>query len=243
MKKFNQKSESLERYFKSIKDLNPLTKEEEIELAIKAQNGDRRSLNKLVEHNLKIVVTIANKNVGRGISVDDLIQQGNLGLMDAAHRFDPAANVRFASFAGTRVLKNMNHLIDNCGRIVRIPVNQEYQRYLSIKNGDDVANLSAVELDDFVDSDDSSRSKGDSGIGSVVPEVETQFEHEHFKITTTSLLNGLKDRDQKIVKLYYGIDEVEAMATKDIADEIGLTQIRVCQIISAATKKMKAQIA
>ena len=231
MKKFTTKSESLERYFKSIKDLNPLLKEEELALAVKAQKGDRRALNKLIEHNLKIVVTIANKNVGRGIEVDDLIQQGNLGLHDAALRFDPKANVRFATFAGTRVLKSMNQLIDTCGRIVRIPVNQEYKRYLAIKNGDDVENLNAVKIDDMV-ADDSDRTKADTGILSVGPSVEETFNHEHFKVTTTSLLNTLKPRDRDIMKLYFGIDQEEAMPTKEIADEVGLTQIRVCQIIN-----------
>ena len=241
-KRFVIKSESLERYFKSIKDLNPLLKEEELELAKKAQAGDRRSLNKLIEHNLKIVVTIANKNIGRGIEVDDLIQQGNLGLYDAALRFNPAANVRFATFAGTRVLKSMNKLIDTCGRIVRIPVNQEYKRYLSIKAGDDVENLNAIKIDDMI-SEDSERTKADAGILSVGPTVEKIFEHEHFKITTTTLLETLKPRDKEIIKLYFGIDQEEAMPTKDIANEVGLTQIRVCQIINSTKKKLQSQIA
>jgi RNA polymerase primary sigma factor len=242
MKKFTSQSESLTRYFNSIKDLNPLPKAEELELAKKAQAGDRRSLNKLVEHNLKIVVTIANRNVGRGIDVDDLIQQGNMGLHDAALRFDPSNNVRFATFAGTRVLKSMNQLIDTCGRTVRIPVNQEYKRYLAIKNGDDVDNLNDVKIDDMV-SDDSETTKADTGILAVGPAVEKSFELEHFKVTTRSLLNTLKPRDKEIMELYFGIDIDEALPTKEIADEVGLTQIRVCQIIASAKKKLQKQLA
>jgi len=242
MKKFVTKSESLERYFKSIKDLNPLAKSEELELARKAQEGDTRALNKLITHNLKIVVTIANKNIGRGIEVDDLIQQGNLGLLEAAKRFDPTANVRFATFAGTRVLKSMNSLIDTCGRIVRIPVNQEYKRYLAIKEGKDVTNLSAVKIDDMV-ANDSDTTKADTGILAVGSAVEESYELEHMKVTTTSLLNTLKPRDKNIMELYFGIDKHESMPTKDIANEVGLTQIRVCQIISSAKKKLQAQIA
>jgi RNA polymerase primary sigma factor len=238
MKNYKQKSESLERYFKSIKDLNPLAKSEEIELARKAQTGDRRALNKLIEHNLKIVVTIANKNVGRGIDVDDLIQQGNLGLFNAVDKFDPEVGVRFASFAGTRILKMMNQLIDTCGRVVRIPVNQEYKRYLALKKGEEVENLSPVKLDDFVQ-DDSGRSKADMGIMATRPEIEQEFEMEDFRVRTTSLLSTLQEREREIVKLYFGIDTLEAMPTKDIADEVGLTQIRVCQIINSAKKKLK----
>lgn len=244
MKKFNQKSESLERYFKSIKKLDPLTKEEELELAVRIQEGDRAALNKLVEHNLKIVITIANKNVVRdhNIPVDDLIQQGNLGLYEAALRFKPDAGVRFASFANLRILKMMNALIDSCGRVVRIPVNQEYQRYLAIKNGEEVENLGSIKLDDFVDSEDSSRSKVDMGIGAVMPDVDETFEHEHFTITTKSLLDTLKPKERQIIELYYGIGYGGEMLTKDIADEVGLTQIRVCQIINATQKKLKKHL-
>lgn len=241
MGNYRQKSESLERYFKSIKDLNPLAKSEELELAKQARAGNTRSLNKLVEHNLKIVVTIANKNVGRGIDVDDLIQQGNLGLFQAAETFDPEVGVRFATYAGTRILKTMNQLIDTCGRVVRIPVNQEYKRYLALKNGEEVENLSAVKLDDFV-KDDEGRAKSETGILAVHPDIEREFEIEDFKVKTTSLLSLLKDRDRDIIKLYFGIDHLEAMPTKEIAVEVGLTQIRVCQIINSAKKKLKASI-
>jgi RNA polymerase primary sigma factor len=237
------KSESLNRYFKEIKDLNPLTKAEEIELAFKSQAGDRRAINKLVKHNLKIVVTIANKNVNRdhNITVDDLIQQGNLGLYEAALRFKPEGNVRFASFAGTRVLKSMNQLIDTCGRTVRIPVNQEYKRYLDLKAGKEVSNISPVKLDKLVsDSDD--RTIGDLGILAVAPSVNESFEHEHFKVTTKSLLGNLKERDRNIMKLYYGIDVVAPLTSAEIADEVGLTQIRVCQILNSARKQLKTKV-
>jgi RNA polymerase primary sigma factor len=237
------KSESLSRYFKEIKDLNPLTKAEEIELAFKSQAGDRRAINKLVTHNLKIVITIANKNVIRdhNITVDDLIQQGNLGLYEAALRFKPEGNVRFASFAGTRVLKSMNQLIDTCGRTVRIPVNQEYKRYLDLKAGKDVDNISSVKLDKLVSESDD-RTVGDLGILAVAPSIEEVFEHDHFKITTSSLLGKLSERDSKILKMYFGIDEIRPLSSADIADEVGLTQIRVCQIVNSAKKKLKTLV-
>lgn len=241
MKNYKQKSESLERYFESIQNLNPLAKSEEIELAKKAKAGNQRAMDKLISHNLKIVVTIANKNVGRGIDVDDLIQQGNIGLIEAAKRFDPEVGVRFSTYAGTRILKMMNQLIDTCGRVVRIPVNQEYKRYLALKKGEEVKNLTPVKIDDFVQ-DKNGKSKADSGILSVSPSIEEVHQIEDFKVRTTNLLAGLKERDRKIIKLYFGIDCHGAMLTKDIAEEVDLTQIRVCQIISSAKKQLQSAI-
>jgi len=236
----HEKSDSLERYFKSIQNLNPLKKEEELDLARKAQAGDQRALDTLVTHNLKIVVTIANRNIGRGILVDDLIQQGNMGLIDAALKFDPNREVRFASFAGTRVLKYMNQLIDTCGRAVRIPVNQEYDRYQKIKAGEDVKNLNTVKIDDFCGSDEK-ETKGNRIFG-VAPSIDEEYEYDHFKIKVTHLLDTLKERDREILKLYYGIDTDEEVPTKDIAVEFGLTQIRVCQIINTAKKQLKKHV-
>lgn len=235
---YHEKSESLDRYFKSIQDLNPLKKEDELDLARKHKQGCKEALDKLIKHNLKIVVTIANKNRGRGIKVDDLIQQGNLGLYEAALKFDPDQNVRFATFAGTRVLKSINSLIDNAGRIVRIPVNQEYQRYLDKKNGKEVINISPVRMDDYIGDDESGQTK-ESRIGCVNPDVDKSYEMDYIKKTITALLGKLKERDRNILKMYYGIDEEEEIPTKDIAKMTGLTQIRVCQIISSATKKLK----
>lgn len=231
------KSDSLDRYFKSIKDLDPLSKAEELDLAREIKKGSERALHKLIKHNLKIVVTIANKNRGRGIDVDDLIQQGNMGLHDAAFRFDPEENVRFASFASTRILKSMNALIDTCGRIVRIPVNQEYQRYLAIRDGKDVANINSVHIDEVI-SDESSTTKADVLL-SVDPRIDNEHDMDFFHKKVDALLSKLKDRDVKIIKLYYGLDTGIEVPTKDIAKKVGLTQVRVCQILDAARKTMK----
>ena len=234
-----ENSESLTRYFKSIMDLNPLTKEVELELARKAIKGDTKSRDKLIKHNLKIVITIANKNIGRGILIDDLIQQGNIGLYEASLRFDPDQNVRFASFAGKRILKSINQLIDTCGRIVRIPVNQEYDRYLAKKAGKEVTNITPVKIDDFVRRDENDGETKAGRILNVEPDVYVNFEQREFKDKIDKLLNTLSDRDRDIVKLYFGIDADEEVPTKDIAKEVGLTQIRVCQIIAASKKHLK----
>ena len=235
-----EKSKSLDRYFKSIHKLNPLEKREELELARKCKSGDIRSRNKLIEHNLKIVVTIANKNIGRGIPIDDLIQQGNLGLYEASLRFDPDNNVRFASYAGTWVLKYINQLIDQCGRIVRIPVNQEIQRYEAIKRGDTIENLSSIDIDERV-SDDNETRKSDL-IFSVTPDIYDKLEDDYTKKTVKLLLESLNGRERQVIEMYYGVNLEDEIKAKDIASELGITQIRVYQILNTVKNNLRSKI-
>ena len=232
------KSDSLNRYFKSIQKLNPLTKVEELELAEKAASGDSRSMDKLVLHNTKIVVTIANKNKGRGIEIDDLIQQGNLGLIAALKRFNPEKNVRFTTFAGSYVLKYINKLIDDCGRIVRIPVNQEYERYLDLKAGKEVKNLTPVLIDDFVASDDESSTKS-INMFKVKPSIEVEHDVSHLNATVENLLSQLKERDRQVIEMLYGVNNTGSMTAKEIADDLGMTQVNVYQILNNSKKTLK----
>lgn len=226
-------SESLNRYFESIRDLNPLTKEQERELAVKIKAGDRDAINSLVKHNLKIVVTIANKNIGRGIEVDDLIQQGNIGLYEAALRFDPDHGVRFASFARTRVLKMMNELIDSCGRLVRIPVNQEYQRYLDIKAGKDVDNLKPVYLDQPL---------GEDGSGSVLSRIDIGEESEDLSEEIQVLgeaVNSLEENERKVITWFFGLGGNEKITQIEIGKKLGVTNVTVGNIKKRALSKLK----
>jgi len=227
------RSDSLNRYFESIQNLNPLTREQEQELAVKIKEGCRASINTLVQHNLKIVVTIANRNVGRGILIDDLIQQGNIGLYEAALRFDPEHGVKFTSFARTRILKKMNELIDQCGRLVRIPVNQEYDRYLAIKSGKEVKNLAPVRLDSLI-SDDSketleSRFKVD---------VADEGELERMQ-TLHAALGVLTEQEREVITLFFGLETGEKITQIEIGKRLGVTNVTVGNIKKRALEKIK----
>ena len=227
------RSDSLNRYFESIQNLNPLTREQEQELAVKIKEGCRASINTLVQHNLKIVVTIANRNVGRGILIDDLIQQGNIGLYEAAFRFDPEHGVKFTSFARTRILKKMNELIDQCGRLVRIPVNQEYDRYLAIKSGKEVKNLAPVRLDSLI-SDDSketleSRFKVD---------VPDEGELERMQ-TLRAALGVLTEQEREVITLFFGLETGEKITQIEIGKRLGVTNVTVGNIKKRALEKIK----
>lgn len=230
-------SESLPKYFKSIQKLEPLTTEEEKRLAKKIQEGDQSALHTLVKHNLKIVVTIANRHIGQGVPIDDLIQEGNLGLFEAAQRFDPNSAARFITYASLWVRKRINETVVAYGRIVRLPHNQEYDIYKAKVAGDEVANLNSIAIDTPIGDD------GDSTLGDILlnqqPEVMADFEKEDFKFRAKRVLLTLRERDRKVIAAYFGIDCEYAVPTEAIAERFDLTVVRVSQIVKSAIVKMK----
>ena len=227
------KSDSLNRYFESIQNLNPLTREQEQLLAAKIKEGCRVSINTLVQHNLKIVVTIANRNIGRGIEVDDLIQQGNIGLYEAALRFDPEHGVRFTSFARTRILKKMNELIDQCGRLVRIPVNQEYDRYLAIKSGKEVKNLAPVRLDSLISNDSKDTLESRFRV-----DVADEGELERMQ-TLHAALGVLTEQEREVITLFFGLETGKKITQIEIGKRLGVTNVTVGNIKKRALEKIK----
>lgn len=232
---YTSKSQSLVKYFKSIQGFNPLTIEEERELSKKIQQGCSASLDKLVKHNLKIVVTIANKNANRGILIDDLIQQGNIGLYEAALRFNPDPNTRtrFASFAQTRVLKNMNQLIDECGRPVRIPVNQEYQRYLAIRDGKDVENIKPIQLDAYLGEDKKNT------VGSrILHSIEEDDSNREQMETLSQCLAILNERERLVINYIFGLED-DAITQLEIAEKMGTTAATISNIKKVAIEKIR----
>lgn len=233
-------SENLPKYFKTIQKLNPLTIAEEKELAQKIQEGDAAALNKLVKHNLKIVVTIANRHIGQGVPIDDLIQEGNIGLFEAAQRFDPKSDARFITYASLWVRKRINEAVVAHGRIVRLPHNQEYDIYKAKMAGEETQNLSTVEIDAPIGED------GETTIGDILLNVKSDFEFEiemdDVKYRAKRVLSHLKERDRQVIKAYFGIDADYEMSPDVIAERFDLTNVRVCQIVKSALTKMKEVI-
>lgn len=233
-------SENLPRYFKTIQKLNPLTILEEKELAQKIQEGDAAALNRLVKHNLKIVVTIANRHIGQGVPIDDLIQEGNIGLFEAAQRFDPKSDARFITYASLWIRKRINEAVVAHGRIVRLPHNQEYDIYKAKMAGEETQNLSTVEIDAPIGED------GDTTIGDILlntkSNIEFEIELDDVKYRAKQVLSHLKERDRKIIKAYFGIDGDYEMSPDVIAERFDLTNVRVCQIVKSALTKMKEVI-
>ncbi len=233
-------SENLPKYFKSIAKSNPLTIEEEKAIGVRIKAGDESAVHKLVRHNLKIVVTIANRHIGQGVPIDDLIQEGNIGLYEAAQRFDPQGDVRFISYASLWVRKRINEAVVASGRIVRLPHNQEYDLYKAKMAGEEVPNLTSVAIDSPVSSE------GDTTLGDLLlkcqPEVESVVEMDGIKFAVHRAIRVLKERDQEIIKAYFGIDREYEMPTDMIAEQFGMTNVRVCQIVKTSIEKMRQTV-
>lgn len=229
-------TERLPQYFKSLDKLaRPMSKQEEQALAIRIQAGDELALQALVQANLKFVVTLANKFIGMNLPIDDLIQEGNAGLIEAARKFTADKDVKFITYAQFWIRKRLNLALCEYGRTVRIPVNQEYDIYKRKMKGEEI-NLSNVELDKPIGED------GDNTLGDIVckTQFEDPFEKEEETRILTKLLSVLKDSDREIVELFYGLVG-DGMSTKDIAEQVGKTPAEVNRALRVARAKMRKE--
>lgn len=233
-------TETLPMYFKEIqKEASPLSKAEEKELALRIKAGDQHALDKLVTSNLKFVVTLANKFIGMGLPIDDLIQEGNAGLIEAAMKFSGEKNVKFISYAQFWIRKRLNLALCEYGRTVRLPVNQEYDIYKRKMKGEYI-NLHNIELDRPLDLSDKDSSTLGDVLCSVNPDVYETYEKLDKSKTVRALLSKLKDEDRLIVELFYGlIDTGESLSVKEIANVTGKTVPEVGRSLKVSRAKMK----
>jgi RNA polymerase primary sigma factor len=230
-------SDNLPKYFRTIQKSTPLTVDREAELVKLIQQGDRMALNELVQANLKFVVKLANRHIGQGVPIDDLIQEGNIGLMEAAKNFKPKEGQRFISYASLWIRKRLNEAVAKTGRIVRLPHNQEYEIYKAKMKNEEVEEPRRAYIDDRV-GEDGATSLGDLILNSA-SDTETSIEMDDIKFKVKKALSVLKDRDRQIIMDYFGIDREYEVPTDAIADRYDMTNVRVCQIVKTSLEKMK----
>jgi RNA polymerase primary sigma factor len=233
MSKRFETTEGLPQYFKSIESVaKPLSKAEELALADRIQAGDELALNSLVTANLKFVVTLANKFIG----MDDLIQEGNAGLIEAAQKFTSDKDVKFITYAQFWIRKRLNLALCDHGRIVRLPVNQEYDIYKRRMKGEEI-NLSNVQIDKPVGED------GDNTIGDIMlrTDFSDPFEMEETNRVLTRLLSKLRPTELEIVQLFYGLVG-DGLSTKEIAEQVGKTPAEVNRTLKVARAQMRKEI-
>lgn len=255
-KRFIETSEdSISNYLKEVRKIDLITPEEEVNLAKKILNGDDNALDKLVNSNLRFVISVAKEYQGQGVPLVDLISEGNYGLIKAAKKFDHTKGFRFISYAVWWVKQSILQSLCENSRTVRLPVNivnqlskvkkemarfeQENQRQatqidmdLSVLNHPTCGSLNEKinedgdEVLDLVE--DNTFEKPDANI----------LTEEVLKNELDKTLSVLSDREKKIVDMYFGIDG-GSLTLEQIGDEFGLTKERIRQIKEKALRKLK----
>lgn len=231
-------SDNLPKYFREIKNSGGVGKEREKELAVLIANGSDAAVRELAEGNLLLVARIANRHKGQGVPLDDLIQEGNIGLLEAARNFRPNHERGFVPYASLWIRKYMNEAVAKTGRVIRLPHNQEYEIYKAKMRGEDPDIPTRVSLDKPIGEDKDS-TLADMILNSM-PQVEIEIEMEEIKFRVGIAVKNLKDRDREIVFDYFGINREYSLNTKEIAEKHAMTNVRVSQIVKASLEKMKA---
>lgn len=219
----------LNRYLDEIGREELLSNEEERQLAERIANGDERALSKLVEANLKFVVSVARQYKGKGVEMEDLISEGNIGLMKAAAKFDASKGVRFVNFAVVYIRQAIEKAIDQQGGLYQIPkdVKQEVVRQQAQPLSVDAplghrSNMSLLSV--LVNKD--------------APLADERVHSEAIEDAIEFALGTLDKRDRQVINSFFGINqEHETMA--EIAEDLGLKRERVRQIRDKAVRKLR----
>ena len=254
---------TISNYFKDVRKSELITPEDEVDLAIKIKNGDDSAVNKLVGANLKFVISVAKDYQGQGLSLSDLISEGNLGLVKAATRFDHTRGFRFISDAVWWIKESIIKSLNDNARMIRLPTNvikkvsdlrKETERFeldnerlpvygdLFDTNGDVVEQLitpQCTSLNDVINED------GDE-LYCLIPDVNSNFEEDIFstndriKKEINNIFSKLDNREREILECYFGIDrEYNGMTLEAIGDKHGLTKERIRQIKEKAIRRIR----
>ena len=258
---------ALKAYFKDLKDVELLKGEEQTELAIRAKVGDKDALKRLVESNLRFVVTVAKEYQYSKIPLEDLISEGNIGLMKAIEKFDETKKIKFISYAVWWIRQSIIQSIYDNGSIVRLPVNRininnkirktkdtlfkELNRDPTEKEISDFCNVCeidimnsytdcnyGIEIENNISEDDRS-TVIDSFESDEFNKLEKHTNNQAVIHEIERALSGLNKRESKILKMYFGLENGQEMNLREIGEELALTNERVRQIKDFALKKLR----
>ena len=265
----NRESQSLEKYLQEIGKVDLITPEEEVQLAIRIKQGDQRALEKLTKANLRFVVSVAKQYQNQGLSLSDLINEGNLGLIKAAQRFDETRGFKFISYAVWWIRQSILQALAEQSRIVRLPLNkvglsnkiskaysqleQEFEREPSTEELAELLDIGIEEVETtlgvaarhvsvdapFVDSEDNSLLDILENPNSEAADANL-YHNESLRCEIDRSLSTLTDRQRDVIKLYFGIGVSNPMSLEDIGERFSLTRERVRQIKDKAITKLRA---
>ncbi|HMU69099.1 MAG TPA: sigma-70 family RNA polymerase sigma factor [Chitinophagales bacterium] len=265
----NRESESLEKYLQEIGKVDLVTAEEEVTLAQRIKQGDQLALEKLVKANLRFVVSVAKQYQHNGLSLNDLINEGNVGLVKAAQKFDETKGFKFISYAVWWIRQSIMQALAEQSRLVRLPLNkvgslskinrafseleQKFEREPTPEELAEILDLAPDEIKNTLSV--SSRHVSvdapfDDGENSSLLDVlenrdvertDEKLDYSHsLKVETERTLATLTERERDVIKLFFGIGVPYAMTLEDIGEEFGLTRERVRQIKDNAINKLRS---
>ncbi|TNE48333.1 MAG: RNA polymerase sigma factor RpoD/SigA [Bacteroidetes bacterium] len=265
----NRESQSLEKYLQEIGKVDLLTPEEEVDLAKRIKQGDQIALEKLTKANLRFVVSVAKQYQNQGLSLSDLINEGNLGLIKAAQRFDETRGFKFISYAVWWIRQSILQALAEQSRIVRLPLNkvgslnkinkafseleQTYEREPSPEELAELLEITSDEVETtlgvaarhvsmdapFVEGEDNSLL--DVLENTAMPGTDQHLNYaDSLRREIERSLSTLTDRQCDVIKLYFGIGVEHPMSLEDIGEKFGLTRERVRQIKDKAINKLRA---
>lgn len=263
----NRDTPSLDKYLQEIGKVELITPEDEVILARRIKSGDKDALAKLVKANLRFVVSVAKQYQNQGMSLPDLINEGNLGLMKAAQRFDETRGFKFISYAVWWIRQAILQALAEQARIVRLPVNkigsinrinrafarleQEFEREPSSQEIAEMLEMAPDEVKDSlktngrtVSMDAPISSEEDNTMYDVMQSADTpspdkNLINESLAYEIERALSTLSPREAKVLKLYFGINMKHPFTLEEIGEELGLTRERVRQIKEKAIKRIQ----
>ena len=263
----NRETASLDKYLQEIGKVDLITADEEVELAQRIKAGDQRALEKLTKANLRFVVSVAKQYQNQGLTLPDLINEGNLGLIKAAQRFDETRGFKFISYAVWWIRQSILQALAEQSRIVRLPlnkigsINKINKMYALLEQSNErppSAEEIAKELDMTVnDVKESMKNSGrhlsmdaplvegeDSNLYDVLrsgesPNPDRELIHESLQTELERALETLTPREADVVRLYFGLSDQHPMTLEEIGETFDLTRERVRQIKEKAIRRLK----
>ena len=262
----NRESQSLDKYLQEISKEDLISVEEEVELAQRIRMGDRKALERLTRANLRFVVSVAKQYQNQGLSLPDLINEGNVGLIKAAEKFDETRGFKFISYAVWWIRQSILQAIAEQSRIVRLPLNQvgsvnkinrmlnkfeqEHERRPSVDEISEHIDLPKDKIDEALSvngrhmSVDAPFAEGEDNtlldvlVGEDTPTTDRMLVMESLRAEINTALQALSPRERNVIEAFFGINQPE-MTLEEIGSRYGLTRERVRQIKEKAIRRLR----